>query len=88
MIKKSCFQCGAKEENKNLHGYPVCQTCKSKLKLFTDEKIGEFITEYKKNKKHSLEAEMKQRLDILEKDYIRKKIKLLHVLARIKKIKK
>lgn len=83
---KTCFQCGTTKETMGLFNYTICQSCKSKLRLFTDESIQKYITEYKKSKDHSLETEMQNRLEILEKDYINKKIKLLHVLERIRKI--
>ena len=82
---KSCFQCGKK--GTNLYGYTICDSCKSKLRLLTDDKIKEYIKLYKKSKKHSFEKEIRYRLDFIEKDYIKKKIKLLYILERLKYLK-
>ncbi len=58
---QSCFQCGKK--GVNLYSYVVCDSCKSKLKLFTDKTIDKYNSLYKKSAdKHSFAEEMRDRL--------------------------
>ncbi len=83
---KKCFQCG--EDGSELYGYTICDSCRSKLGLFSDETIGKHISLYDKPiKKRSYEEEIKFRLDFIEKEYTKKRIKLLHILERLKDIK-
>ena len=87
-----CFKCGkSARSNLELFGYPVCAECKSKLGLYKDETIRKQISAFEKSakknpKKISFEQEMRHRLEFIEKDYISKKIKLLHVLERLEHI--
>jgi len=74
-----CFQC--RKNGKSLYGYMVCDSCKSKLRLFTDESIRRI------NESQDLAKEMNRRLEILDNDYIKKRIKILHILDRLKHIK-
>jgi len=63
-----------------MYGYNICDSCKSKLGLFTDETIRKHISAYKKSSKYnSYEEEINDRLILLENDYIKKRIKLLHI---------
>ncbi len=78
-MKKSCFQCGKK--GSNMYGYTICDSCKSELRLFTDKTIKKYVSD-----NPSFDKEIAERLVILDKDYIRKKIKLLHVQERRKHI--
>lgn len=83
MLKKSklCFLC-----NNNgiyYHGYFICNSCKSKLKLFTDASIRKYIS-----RNPSFEKEITKRLDYLDMDYIKKRIKLLNIKERINIVKK
>ena len=80
-MKKLCFQCG--EKGTNMYGYIICDSCKSKLRLFTDETIQKHISLYKKTKIHSYEEEIHDRLVFLDKDYIKKRIKLLYIQERL-----
>lgn len=77
-MKPSCDLCGTKSDLEDLYDYTICNSCKSDLRLFADKSIKRFMT---KNK--DLEKEMKGRLEFLDKDYIKKRIKLLHVLERM-----
>jgi len=71
-----------------MYGYTTCDSCKSKLGLFTDVTIKKHILLYKKSaKNHSYEEEIHNRLIFLDKDYIKKRIKLLHIQERLKHIK-
>jgi len=80
-MTKPCFNC--EKKGVNMYGFSVCESCKSKLKLFTDETIKKYNS--KNPKKFS--KEIQERLNFLEKGYIKKKIKLLYVLDRLKNIK-
>jgi hypothetical protein len=70
-----------------MFGYYICNLCKAKLGLFTDEKIKQHIALFADStKNHSYLEEINYRLNFIEKDYIKKKIKLLHILDRIEHI--
>ncbi len=77
---KKCFNCG--EKGTKFYGYFICDPCKSNLRLFTDKTIQKYNT--KNPKKFS--KEIQDRLVLLEKDYIKKKIKLLHTQEQLKLI--
>ncbi len=62
-----------------MYGYTICDSCKSKLGLFRDETI----KRYGKN----LGKEVERRLDLLERDYKKKRIKLLYIKERLKRIR-
>jgi hypothetical protein len=79
---KKCFQCGA--EGSDICGYVMCEACKSKMGLFTDKTVQKHNAEYAK-KGLSYEQEVKRRLDVMEKDYLKKRIKLLSILESLKK---
>ena len=78
-MTKTCFNCG-KETTNNLYNYPICDFCKSKLKLFSDETIKKH---YLKNPE-KFSKEIQRRLGFIDKDYIKKRIKLLHVQEQLK----
>jgi hypothetical protein len=80
-MTKTCFNCG-KTTTENMHGYPICDSCKTKLKLFSDNTIKKH---YLKNPE-KFSKEIDRRLDFIEKDHIKKKIKLLNVKEQLKKI--
>lgn len=64
-----------------MYEYFICDSCKNKLRLFTDETIKKYNYSNPAFKK-----EIKNRLKSLNKDYIKKRIKLLHVLDRLEEI--
>lgn len=75
-----------------LFEYPVCSVCSSKMGLFRDKTIARYIKEFELKKRKdpeelSFEEEMERRLEYIEKDYIKKKIKLNYILDRIKDLK-
>jgi hypothetical protein len=78
---KSCFACGAEAEE--MYGYLICEKCKSKLGLFTDDTIKRNTQEFMDSSRHSYLDEINRRLDIMDKDYIKKRIKLLHIKDRL-----
>ena len=59
---KPCFQCGRTSINIDPYGYTICDSCKSKLGLFTDETIKKHISLYNSTKNHSYEKEIRDRL--------------------------
>ncbi|MDD3876625.1 MAG: hypothetical protein PHT69_08390 [Bacteroidales bacterium] len=73
-MTKLCFNCG-NATDKEIFNYPVCDLCKSQLKLLNEATIKKH---YCKNP-DGFSLEIQRRLDFIEKDYISKKIKLLHV---------
>ena len=79
-MEKSCFNCGKK--GTNIYGYTICDSCKSKLKLFSDETIKKH---YLKNPE-KFSKEIQRRLGFIDKDYIKKRIKLLHVQEQLRYI--
>lgn len=77
----NCFNCG--REGADFHGYSICGSCKSKLKLFTDETIKKYHTK----DPEGFTKEIQRRMEFLDKDYIKKRLKLLHIQEQIKYLK-
>ncbi len=75
---KKCFNCD--KNGKNMYGYSICDSCKSKLRLFTNDTIKKYNSENPEN----FPKEIQRRLDFLDKDYIKKRIKLLHIQEQLK----
>jgi len=80
-VTKSCFNCGKK--GKNLYGYIICDSCKSRLGLFKDETIEKYAS--KNPEKFSKDIDY--RLDFIEKDFKKKRIKLLYIQEQLKHLK-
>lgn len=78
---ETCFECGSKASL--FFGYYICESCKSKLGLFTMPTIQKHIELYKTSKPLTYKEEIESRLLLIEKDFIKKKIKLLHILSQI-----
>ncbi|NER13450.1 hypothetical protein GWK08_08385 [Leptobacterium flavescens] len=93
MMKKTqeqCYKCGdtSKNQLEELYGYTICNSCKSRLGLFLDPTIEKHVLSFRETKredptKPTYKEEVAFRLDCLDKDYISKKIKLLHIQDRI-----
>ncbi len=84
---KSCFQCGKK--GATMYDYVICDPCKSKLGLFTDKTINKYISLFEKSEEcHSYKEEIRDRLINFEKDYIKKRIKLLYIQERVECLEK
>jgi len=79
--KNQCFNCG--KDGKNLHGYIICDDCKNSLRLFTDKTVKKYMAQYEADKDKTYKEEIKYRLDFIDKDHIKKKIKLLDILEKI-----
>ncbi len=80
---KKCFNCNSISDAE-IYGISICNLCKSDLRLFTDETISRQKMEYQSSEKYaSYQDEIAGRLLILERDYLKKRIKLLYVLDRL-----
>ncbi len=75
-----CFNC--KKEGNELYRFIVCDSCKKELRLFTPKTINKHIEKFSKE---GYELGVKEKLDALEMEYIKKKIKLLDILDKLKK---
>jgi len=69
-----------------MFGFIVCDSCKARLGQFTDGTLRRYVALYDSTKNHSFEDEIRSRLDILEKDYKKKRFKLLYIMERLKRI--
>lgn len=78
---EACFDCG-KNTKDLLYGYYICDSCKSKLRLFKKDTIKKHNTVNPEN----FSKEIQRRLNFLDKDYIKKRIKLLHVQEQLKNL--
>ncbi len=82
-----CFNCGLNTDIQKF-GIAICSICEAELRLFTDDTIIRQNKEYKSSDKYaSYPEEVSDRLILLEKDYLKKRIKLFHILERIDSIK-
>lgn len=82
-----CFNCGLNTDIQKF-GIAICSICEAELRLFTDDTIIRQNKEYKSSDKYaSYLEEVSDRLILLEKDYLKKRIKLFHILERIDSIK-
>lgn len=92
-MPKRCFNCdniNAKEVS-DVYGYDVCVRCKPTLGFYQDSTIRKHISAFEKKKEvvpenSSYSEEVDYRLGFMEADYIRKRLKLLHIQARLKEI--
>ena len=91
MMKEKCYRCGEHEIMflENLYGYTICQSCIKTLALFKDQTIKKHLDNfdpqnYKRFKSKTYKEEIENRLEFVEENYINSKIKLLHVLDRLK----
>ena len=83
-MSNKCVLCD--EEGKEFYGYTICDSCILGLRLFKDETIKKYRDSYDCKNGPAYESEIDYRLDYLEKDYIKKRIKLLHINDRLKHI--
>ncbi len=77
-MSNSCFSCN--EKGDEFHGYIICNSCKKKLRLFTDETVRKYVMKFTKSK---YEKEIRNKLISLEKNTIKQKIKLLDILTKL-----
>lgn len=77
-MEKHCFNCERKGQE--LYGYIICEPCKKELRLFTDNTVEKYVSKFTKQ---GYKKDVEQKLEDLEKIYIKKKIKLLDILTKI-----
>ena len=78
-----CFMCSSSADTE-LYGIPVCNACKAELRLFSDNTILRQARDYRGFDAYaSYHNEVFDRLQLLEVDYLKKRIKLLHILDRL-----
>lgn len=82
-MKKTCCQCEATGPVDRVYGFDFCSLCRSQLGLHTDKTIQKNASLYRQAKSVAYEVEVLNRLHSMEKDYIKKRVKLLHILARL-----
>jgi len=92
-MAKRCFQCSYTnpKEISNLYGYDVCHSCKLKMGLLKDNTLRKHISSYEKVRETvpenpTYKEEVDYRLSFMEENYIRQRIKLLHIQERLKEI--
>ena len=88
MDPRKCFKCRTSNQLEGIYGYAVCSECKSKLGLFTKETVQRQAKEYHKDNRKNAEAdtyeeEIRRRLELIEEEYIGKKIRLLSILDKL-----
>lgn len=87
---KSCYRCKKVhlDQLQEIYGYTICNECFLKLRLLQTPTI----IKHAKNRvgiqkkdplKLSFQEEVEEKLEKLEKDYISKRIKLLHILGKL-----
>ena len=86
-----CFSCGNTKQSqiKNLFGHDVCDSCEPTLNLYKDHTIRKHITSYERKREAVPEnptyaQEVDYRVEGMEEVYIRRRLKLLHIQARLK----
>lgn len=91
--KKACFRCQEDEVEvlENLFGYTVCKACITKLGLYHDQTIKKHKASFERARelnpaKPTYKDEVDYRLSMMEKDYISKRIKLLHIRDRLRNL--
>lgn len=87
----TCAHCneGFNTKLDKLYGFALCENCRSGLNLMTDKTIEKHIESYAKAKEQnnslpSYSEEVEAKLKLLEKAYVSRKIKLLHIGERLK----
>lgn len=90
-MSKKCFSCSSqnKADLTSLYGYTVCADCTPGLGLYKDHTIEKHIRAFDKKRDEVPEnstyvQEVNHRLNTMEERYIRARIKLLHIQARLR----
>lgn len=88
-----CFSCGNsnQEQVKDLYGYAVCDSCEPSLGLYKDHTIQKHVREFEKKRESVPEnptyaQEVDYRVNAMEEKYIRARLQLLHIQARLKEL--
>lgn len=83
-MSEKCVLCG--NDGDEFYGYIICEDCKGAMRLFSDKTIKRHSAEYPVKHGHPYAEEVERHLALLDKDHIRKKIKLLHIQDRIREM--
>ena len=84
--ESGCNLCGA-PATREIFGYAICPVCYGKLGLYTDATIQKHLRNFANDpNKSSYPAEVRNRLEAMQKSFIRSEIKLLHILDRMQKM--
>ena len=83
MKQKVCCQCEARGQMANLYGYYFCVRCQSKLALHSDTTILKNAKSYDQSKPIPYEDEVVHRLQVMEMEFVKNRVKLLHILERL-----
>ena len=86
MNQNTCCQCQSNSRLTNLYGFNFCQLCEAKLKLHSDKTILKNSQLPDESEFLSYEEELVERLAKLERDYIKAKVKLTHILERLSEL--
>ena len=86
MNRAVCCQCEAQAQLTQLHGYSFCATCLSKLALHADRTILKNAAKYQDSRNGSYEDEVVSRLQKMDKDFAKNRVKLLHILERLSEL--
>lgn len=87
MNQNECCQCEARGRLSNLYGYYFCDGCLSKLGLHSDKTILQNADKYEQSKTIVYHDEVIRRLQLMERDFAKKKVKLLHILERLSELR-
>ncbi|MEL6673260.1 MAG: hypothetical protein AAFR61_13745 [Bacteroidota bacterium] len=88
-----CFNCEGTQgpTTEILYGHAICDACKGTLGLYQDATIEKHRAAYAEKQQldpaaPSFQDELYRRLEKLEKDFILRKIKFMHMLDRLEKM--
>ena len=82
MPESACCQCDRTSKTSHIYGYVFCDRCATKLSLHADKTILKNADKYS-GEHSSYEEEVANRIEAMEKNYIKAKIKLMHILERL-----
>lgn len=92
-MSKCCFECGNSnaKEISVIYGYAVCNACKPHLGLYKDDTIRKAVKSYARKREvvpenPTYKEDVDYRLKIMEERYIKARIKMLHIQARLKEL--
>lgn len=83
MNENVCSQCEAADKLENLYGFYFCPRCESKLGLHSDKTILKNAEKFAAANPTSYEDEVVRRLQKMDRDFAKTKVKLLHILERL-----
>ena len=86
MKPRVCCQCESRGGTVNLYDYHFCAECESSLKLHSKETILKNSKSCNLPEPFTYGDEVAERLQTMEKDFIKKKVKLLHILERLREL--